>query len=231
VTAAGALVELQDVTRRFDAVGGGPAPEVLRGVSLSIAAGESVSIVGPSGSGKSTLLNLIGALDQPTSGRVLVDAEDLGQKSPDELAALRSQKIGFVFQSHHLLPQCSALENVLVPTLVRPDPVRADDAPARAQALLERVGLADRVHHRPALLSGGECQRVAVVRALINRPRLVLADEPTGSLDAAAGDGLADLLCELNRDEGVALIAVTHSARLAARMSRTLELVDGRIGS
>ncbi len=223
----GTQVELQNVTRRFGAVGDGSGPEVLRGVSLELAAGEAVSIVGPSGSGKSTLLNLIGALDQPTSGRVLLEGEDLGRMSPDELASLRGEKIGFVFQSHHLLPQCSALENVLVPTLVRRD----RDALPRALELLERVGLQSRVHHRPALLSVGECQRVALVRALINRPRLILADEPTGSLDAASGRDLAELLCELNRGEGVTLVVVTHSEPLAQRMDRVLELADGRLES
>jgi predicted ABC-type transport system involved in lysophospholipase L1 biosynthesis ATPase subunit len=223
VTEAGPLVELRDVSRSY---GTAALPTVvLRGITLAIEAGESVAVVGPSGSGKSTLLNLLGALDRPSAGKVLFEGRDLGGLGPDELASLRNRKIGFVFQAHHLLPQCTALENVLVPTLPRSDA----GARGRATALLERVGLAERVHHRPAQLSGGECQRVAVVRALVNRPRLVLADEPTGSLDAAAAHELAELLSELNREEGVTLVTATHAEPLAARMERRLELSGGRL--
>lgn len=225
-----ALLQLEGVSRRYEGVEDGvPGPLVLDDVSLRIEAGESVAIVGPSGSGKSTLLNLIGALDRPTSGRVVLDGQDLAQLDEVALARVRNAKVGFVFQSHHLLPQCTALENVLVPTLVHTDAALVAEAPLRARQLLERVGLGPRVDHRPAQLSGGECQRVAVVRALINRPKLLLADEPTGSLDGAAAQSLADLLAELNASEGVTLITVTHSAALAGSMKRVLELGDGRL--
>ena len=222
------LLELRGVHYRYAGVASGAGPEVLRGIDLRVDSGESVALVGPSGSGKSTLLNLIGGLDHPTSGQILLEGQDLAQLGPDELAGLRSEKIGFVFQSHHLLPQCSALENVLVPTLVRNARAR-EQAAERARGLLARVGLAERTRHLPAQLSGGECQRVALVRALINEPRLLLADEPTGSLDTKSSDGLAELLRELNRERGVTLITVTHSESLAGRMGRALALEDGRL--
>jgi len=221
------LVELRGVGKAFDS-GDGPPLEVLRGVDLTLARGESAAVVGPSGCGKSTLLNLVGGLDLPTTGEVLFAGESLSTKSADELARLRGEHVGFVFQAHHLLPQCSALENVLVPTLARrggADP----ELEARARALLERVGLGPRLDHRPARLSGGECQRVAFVRAFIHRPELVVADEPTGALDADTADELADLLAEWNRDEGATLLVVTHSMRLAERMDRVLRLDRGRL--
>ena len=222
------LVELVNVTKRYDAPEGGQAPAVLDDVTLSIAAGESLAVVGPSGSGKSTLLNLIGTLDRPTSGRVLLAGRDLAALADDELAGLRNRDIGFIFQLHHLLPQCTALENVLVPALAGGGRVsRATEQ--RGRRLLARVGLGDRLAYRPGHLSGGERQRVAVARALINGPRLILADEPTGSLDRAASEDLERLLLEINREEGVTLIAVTHAAHLAAGMARVLELRDGRL--
>ena len=183
-------------------------------------------MVGPSGSGKSTLLNVIGALDRPTSGSVRLEGRALSGLSDDELADLRARRVGFVFQLHHLLPQCTLLENVLAPTLVAP-PADRSAAPDRARALLARVGLASRLSHRPGQLSGGERQRAAVVRALINRPALLLADEPTGSLDHHGAEDLADLLVELNAEQQTALLLVTHSAPLAARMARTYQLRDG----
>jgi lipoprotein-releasing system ATP-binding protein len=200
--------------------------EVLRGIDLDIHDGASVAIVGPSGCGKSTLLNIMGTLDSPTSGRVLIDGADIGNKNVAALARIRNEKIGFVFQLHHLLPQCDVLENVLVPTIIHHDP---GDAAARAEKLLERVGLSGRLTHRPGQLSVGECQRVAVVRALINRPRILLADEPTGSLDREGAGLLSRLLVELNREEGVTLVMVTHSDQLTGRMERVLELKDGKI--
>ena len=223
------LAELADVTKSFDSVDGGKAAVVLRGVDLVVAPGESVAIVGPSGSGKSTLLNVLGALQRPTSGTVRVNGVNLAELDSDQLAALRNRELGFVFQAHHLLPQLSALENVLVPTLVTGDKSARRQAVERGRRLLADVGLGERAAHRPGQLSGGECQRVAVVRALINEPRLLLADEPTGSLDRSAADDLGDLLCELNAREAVALVVVTHSERLAARMGRMLELRDGRL--
>jgi len=228
VTAADqVLLELSHVRRRFD-MGGLPALEVLRDVCLAVKAGESLAIVGPSGSGKSTLLNVIGALDRPDRGSVVLDGRDLAALDERGLAAVRAGQIGFVFQLHHLLPQCTIWENVLVPTLaMSKDQAARAAAPQRARRLLDRVGLLDRLDHLPGQLSGGERQRAAVVRALINQPVLLLADEPTGSLDRKSADNLADLLVELNREEGVALIVVTHSSALAGRMGRVLELRDG----
>lgn len=218
------LVELQGVARHF-----GSQTEVLRHIDLSVQARDTVAVLGPSGSGKSTLLNIIGGLLPPSSGRVLFDGEDLHSRSPKQLAMLRNREIGFIFQAHHLLPQCSALENVLVPTLVHPKGELRNSAPERARQLLREVGLGERMQHRPGELSGGEQQRVAVVRALINRPRILLADEPTGSLDEQATDHLGDLLCDLNKRHQVALITVTHSHRLATRMARVLTLRDGSL--
>ena len=207
--------------------GNGPVA-VLRGVSLELARGETLAITGPSGSGKSTLLNVIGTLDRPTRGSVFLEGRDLSQLGEAELAAVRNEQIGFVFQAHFLLPQCTVWENVLVPTLAGNQAKRAD-APARAERLLKRVGLGERMTHRPGQLSGGERQRAAVVRALINQPKLLLADEPTGALDRAAAGQLAQLLLELNREEGVSLIVVTHAPDLARKMGRVFELADGAL--
>jgi ABC-type lipoprotein export system ATPase subunit len=219
------ILELSGVTKSYTSPEGAETP-VLRGIDLSVGKGESIAIAGPSGCGKSTLLNIIGTLDRPTAGRVTLDGRDVSALGETQLAEVRSRVVGFVFQLHHLLPQCSILENVLVPTLVTKG---QDGVDARARTLLERVGLGQRLSHRPGQLSGGECQRAAVVRALINRPQLLLADEPTGSLDRSSAEALATLLGELNREEGVALIYVTHSAELAAKAGKVLELRDGRL--
>jgi ABC-type lipoprotein export system ATPase subunit len=192
-----------------------------------VAAGESLAVVGPSGSGKSTLLNLIGGLDRPSGGRVLFEGRDLAGFNDADLARFRNRRIGFVFQLHHLLPQCTVLENVLVPTLVGGDGAEREEALRRAERVLARVGLGDRLAYRPGRLSGGERERVAVARALVNRPALLLADEPTGSLDRRTAENLMALLAELNEEEGVTLVVVTHAETLAARMGRTLELADG----
>ena len=221
-----ALLEVAGVRKRYDSAEGGEGLEVLKGLDLRVRAGETLAVVGPSGSGKSTLLNIIGGLDRPTAGRVLLAGRDLAELSEAELAAVRNREIGFVFQLHHLLPQCTVLENVLVPTLVADKSVRAA-AVERAMDLLRRVGLAERADYLPGRLSGGERQRVAVVRALINNPRLLLADEPTGSLDRARAEELIALLVELNRQMQITLIVVTHSTALAERMDRVLELRDG----
>jgi ABC-type lipoprotein export system ATPase subunit len=213
------LLELTHVHKSYAS----PPVEVLRDISFQLAAGEAVAIVGPSGSGKSTLLNIIGALDQPTQGTVRFDGRDLAGLSEVEMAGIRNRQIGFIFQLHHLLPQCSVLENVLIPTLAG----KSNGSRERAEHLLERVGLKDRLAHRPGQLSGGECQRVAVARALINLPQLLLADEPTGSLDHTTATGIGRLLVELNKEEGVALVVVTHSRELAASLPRTRELCDG----
>ncbi len=222
------LLKLQDVAKRYPGPGGQQGPAVLSDLQLDVRAGESVAIVGPSGSGKSTLLNLIGALDHPSAGRVLLDGQDLAELTDSQLARLRNRQIGFVFQLHHLLPQCTVLENVLVPTLAGDSD--GETAP-RAKQLLERVGLGDLLDRRPGQISGGQRQRVAVVRSLINQPKLLLADEPTGSLDRSAADDMVELLVELNRQQEVTLIMVTHSMTLAKRMDRVLELRDGRLAT
>jgi len=200
---------------------------VLRDVSLTLDRGQGAAIMGPSGSGKSTLLHILGTLERPTSGTVTLDGENPFARSEAELAAFRNQKIGFVFQDHHLLPQCNVLENTLVPTLVRRRGRPAAEAEVRARALLDRVGLSARLEHRPAELSGGERQRVAVARALINAPALLLADEPTGNLDRQSAQAVGSLLLELSVQEQAILIVVTHSHELAMQYQRRWELVDG----
>ena len=221
------LLLLENISREFPSAENGEPLRVLRGLSLEIGPGESIAIVGPSGCGKSTLLNIIGTLDQPTTGKVTLDGQDLSTLDDNALAALRNREMGFIFQSHHLLPQCTVMENVLVPTLAHGQATATDEE--RGRRLLERVDLGNRLAHRPGQLSGGERQRVAVVRALINQPKLLLADEPTGALDQATADNLGQLLVELNQEENVTLITVTHSADLANRMARTLELMDGQL--
>ena len=200
--------------------------EVLRGITFEMAAGEVLAVTGPSGSGKSTLLHLIGALDRPSSGRIEIEGKQPHDLPEPELARFRNRTIGFVFQEHHLLPQYSVLENVLLPTFAFRD--GGNDAAERARELLQRVGLSERLHHRPAELSGGERQRAAVARALINRPGLLLCDEPTGSLDAGTAETVASLLFDLHREAGNILIVVTHSAELAGRCERRFELREGR---
>ena len=223
------LLKLTDVSKHYESPDGAEAVSVLRDIQLEIGRAESVAIVGPSGSGKSTLLNIIGTLDRPSSGQVLLDSRDLSRLDDVQLAAVRNREIGFIFQAHHLLPQCTVLENVLVPTLASRDPALRNGAGERAKRLLEKVGLGARLGYRPGQLSGGERQRVAVVRALINQPKLLLADEPTGALDRASAQNLADLLVQLNNDQSVMLIVVTHALDLAKRMGRMLELRDGRL--
>src|SRR5438445_4985582 len=223
------LLKLIDVSKRYESPTGAEAVPVLRDVTLEIGRGESVAIVGPSGSGKSTLLNIMGTLDRPRSGQVLLDGHELSRLDDIQLAAVRNREIGFIFQSHHLLPQCNVLENVLVPTLANENAALRKGAVERAKRLLDKVGLGARLTHRPGQLSGGDRQRVAVVRALINQPKLLLADEPTGALDRASALNLADLLVQLNREEGVTLIVSTHAMNLAERMGRLVELKDGRL--
>jgi lipoprotein-releasing system ATP-binding protein len=218
------LLELRGIRKRYHS--GGDAPvQVLAGLDLQVEAGELLAIIGPSGSGKSTLLNIIGTLDSADEGSVRFDGRELGAQSEAERLAFRRRELGFVFQSHHLLPYLTVLENALVPTIL----TQVQGEEQRARELLERVGLGPRLHHRPGALSGGERQRAALVRALVGRPRLVLADEPTGSLDRAASEALTELLVELNRAEGTTLITVTHSVALAARAQRVLELRDGSL--
>ena len=195
---------------------------VLRAISLTMRPGESLAIVGPSGSGKSTLLNILGTLDRPSSGTVMFGDVNPFALPPSDLARFRAERIGFVFQDHHLLPQCTAVENVLLPRLAL-GRVRGEDT-ARAQHLLGKVGVANRSNHRPGELSGGERQRVAVARALMNRPSLVLADEPTGNLDAASSEAVGELLAEVTREAAAILIVVTHSAALARRFDRRMRM-------
>ena len=200
---------------------------VLSGVSLSLTAGEAVAVMGPSGSGKSTLLNIIGTLDAPTRGTVTVDGVNPFALPEPQLAAFRNRHVGFVFQDHHLLPQCSLLENVLVPTLVAGGDRAAFEQEARR--LIDRVGLSGRLDHRPAELSGGERQRAAIARALVRKPKLLLADEPTGNLDRKTAQGVGALLTELHRQEGTTLVVVTHSVELANLFPRRAEMNDGRL--
>jgi lipoprotein-releasing system ATP-binding protein len=224
--AGGPVLEAHGVVRRFHQ---GPATlEVLQGLDLSVRPGERLAIIGASGSGKTTLLQILGGLDRPDAGSILVDGRDIHALGERDRGELRNRTIGFVYQFHHLLPEFSALENVAMPLLVRREPTTV--AAERARALLTRVGLGDRLSHRPNQLSGGERQRAAVARALVTRPRLVLADEPTGNLDGRNAEQVFALMLELNREYGTALVVVTHDARLAARMDRVLELDGGKLG-
>jgi len=215
----------QDVTKSF--ARDGDRVEVLKSVSLTIPAGELAAIVGPSGVGKSTLLHLLGGLERPTGGAIRYGDTDLALLSDMELARFRNRRVGFVFQFHHLLPEFSALENVMMPLLIR----RCSTAEARSRsiALLGRVGLAGRVRHRPGELSGGEQQRVAIARALIGEPAVLLADEPTGNLDSKTGDEVFELMRELNRERQLTCVFITHNEELARRTDRVLRMLDGRM--
>ncbi|GLH95480.1 macrolide ABC transporter ATP-binding protein [Phytohabitans aurantiacus] len=205
----------------------GVSVPALRGVSLTIDAGDYVAIVGPSGSGKSTLMHLLGALDRPTSGQLVIGGRDVASLSPPEMARLRNETIGFVFQSFHLLPRTSAVDNVALPLVYRG--LGARQRRARAAAMLERVGLGHRLQHRPNQLSGGEQQRVAIARALVTDPEVLLADEPTGNLDTVTGAAVLALLEELNAESQVALVLVTHDRDVAARAHRQIVMRDGVI--
>ncbi len=219
------LLRVEGLTKHFSL--GERTLEVLRGVNLEVERGESLAILGRSGSGKSTLLHLLGALDHPTSGSVCVHGDDLFRRDPAQLARFRNETLGFVFQFHHLLPEFSALENVMMPGLLRG--LRQAEMRERAAAILSEVGMDDRLQHRVGKLSGGERQRVAVARALVLDPQLVLADEPTGNLDPETGDRVAELLLGLNRSRETALVVVTHSEELAARLGRRAEMHAGRL--
>jgi lipoprotein-releasing system ATP-binding protein len=219
------LLEVAGLRKSF-AMGEG-AIEVLRGVDLALGEGERLAILGQSGVGKSTLLHILGTLDRPTAGSVRFRGEDAFARSPVELAAFRNRSLGFVFQFHHLLPEFDAVENVMLPGLLRG--LSFGEMRPRAVAILEEVGLGARLGHRVGKLSGGERQRVALARALVLDPPLVLADEPTGNLDPATGTRVEDLLLEMNRTRGTALVVVTHNERLADRLGRRVTLVDGRL--
>jgi lipoprotein-releasing system ATP-binding protein len=218
------MLEARDISKSYPTPRG-PLP-ILNGVSLTLEQGEAASIVGPSGTGKSTLLYILGALEPPTSGTVTLDGRDPYTLSDKDLSAFRNKEVGFVFQDHCLLPQCTVLENVLIPTMVAP----ADGSvQTRARDVLGQVGLSQRLDHRPAELSGGEKQRVAIARALIRGPKLLLCDEPTGNLDHRTATQVADLLLEVNRATKAILIVVTHSAELAARFPKSFELNEGAL--
>jgi lipoprotein-releasing system ATP-binding protein len=217
------ILEARNVHKSFKQ---GPVTlEVLQGVAMSVATGERIAIVGASGSGKTTLLQILGGLDRPTTGHVLVDGKDIHEQSEQERGALRNRALGFVYQFHHLLPEFSALENVAMPLLIRR--MKVSDARARARRLLDRVGLGERLNHRPDQLSGGERQRAAVARALVTEPKIVLADEPTGNLDGTNAESVFALMLELNRELGTSLIVVTHDMRLASRMERMYAIEKG----
>jgi len=218
------MIKVEDITKLYNM--GAVKVSALRGVSLAIERGEVVSIMGPSGSGKSTLMNILGCLDKPTTGRYLLDGEEVGALDDDALAAIRNRKIGFVFQTFNLLSRTTAYSNVELPLLYGK---RDQGQREHVKAVLEAVGLADRMHHRPNELSGGEQQRVAIARALINDPVIMLADEPTGNLDSKTGAEILDLLLGLNRERGLTLILVTHDPKIAARSGRVVRLQDGMI--
>ncbi len=222
-------IQLEHVSKHFELPEGGGRRNVLKDISLTLRPGDSVSVVGPSGSGKSTLLNMIGGLDRPSGGTVLFNDQDLWKLPDRELAAFRNRHMGFVFQLHYLLPQLTLLENVLVPLIPQGDKGSMRKGRDRAMALLEQVGLHERVHQRPGQLSVGECQRAAVVRALVNEPEFILADEPTGSLDQENADSLGDLLSGLGREGQVAVVVVTHAMDLAKKMRTMIRIEDGHL--
>ncbi|KPK81691.1 MAG: hypothetical protein AMS27_15285 [Bacteroides sp. SM23_62_1] len=220
------LLKLENISKGYGDARSANYQPVLNNISLEIEEGDAIAIMGPSGSGKTTLLNLAGSLDIPDEGKIIYKGTDITNLSKDEVARFRSKEIGFIFQMHHLLPQCTLIENVLLPTL----PVKDNrDARKRAENLIERVGLWEHQHKKPQLLSGGECQRAAVVRAMINNPGLLLADEPTGALDHENAVHLIELLMEINRTDKVSILMVTHSEELALKMNKVFRLKDGEL--
>jgi ABC-type lipoprotein export system ATPase subunit len=225
------LLELKNISKSYESPTGEESRIVLNDLSLQVSQGESIAIVGPSGSGKSTLLNIIGSLDIPSAGEVIIDQQNLADLTESDLSKFRNKKIGFIFQLHHLLPQCTVLENVLIPTLAFKSNESSPMLLERAKKLLEKVGIGGQSDHRPGQLSGGEQQRAAVVRALINKPKIILADEPTGSLDQSTADKLGELLVSMKKEENTTLIVVTHSSRLAKHMDKIYHLSQGRLES
>lgn len=223
------LLTLNGISKGFGSISDSTYRPVLKDLALKVREGERIAILGPSGSGKTTLLNLIGGLDYPDTGKVIFRGQDITGLSNAEMDRYRNQEIGFVFQFHHLLPQCTLLENVLIPTLVQSDKAERAARLERAKALMKRVGIWIYRDKLPGKLSGGECQRAAVVRAMINAPSILLADEPTGALDRENVEVMADLLLELNQEDGLTLLVVTHSIDLARRMGKTLEFKNGKL--
>ena len=220
------ILELKNIVKWYES---SPERRILDGLDVTISAGDRFAIVGPSGCGKSTLLNLLGTLDTPSEGEVIVGGTNTAGLSEKEISQIRSSQFGFIFQMHHLLPQCTALENVLVPTLALAEKSDAGEVAARAKGLFERVGLADKMDSHPSQMSGGERQRVAVIRALINQPKLLLADEPTGALDEGNAEKLMDLLVDLNETEGLALVVVTHDGDIAESLGSVRTLKGGKL--
>lgn len=225
------MLELIDITKGYGSPEMPGYVSVLKGLSLELSAGQSMAVLGPSGCGKSTLLNIIGGLDKPSDGRVCFLDRELTDLDEEKLAFIRNQEIGFVFQMHHLLPHLTVLENVLIPTLAYPDRSRVESFQKRAENLIEKMGISGCMNRRPGELSGGQRQRAAVARALINSPKLLLADEPTGSLDHETAKSVMNLLCDLNRTENIALIVVTHAADLAQQFEKVYTLRNGRLTS
>lgn len=223
------IIELKDIFKSYKTDEDTPTQEVLTKVSLQINQEDAIAIIGPSGCGKSTLLNIMGTLDAPTSGSVKVNDTDISSLNNKQIADLRRDTIGFVFQQHHLLPQLNLIENVLVPAAILKDKELKTDTFKRAKELLDIVGLSDSLNKRPGQLSGGECQRAAVVRALINNPDIILADEPTGSLDEESAEQIGNLLSEINKKQNVALVLVTHSIELAKKMDKIYKLNKGQL--
>ena len=223
------IAELRDIRKHYNKALSARQVPVLDGISLSIGENESIAVTGPSGSGKTTLLNILGTLDMPDSGKVILNGKNVLELKEDELAGLRNRFIGFVFQLHYLLPQLSLVENVMLPLLPLKDKAAYRQGYERALVLIERTGLKDLINPKPSGLSVGECQRAAVVRALVNRPRLLLADEPTGSLDAETAARLGELLSELRKEEHISLVVVTHSPQLAGMMDKVYRLGSGKL--
>lgn len=223
------MIELEHVSRYYERPEGGDSRQVLKDISFAVKAGDSVAIIGPSGSGKSTLLNMIGGLDRPSGGKVLFEGKDIWQMDEKQLATFRNRHIGFVFQMHHLLPQLNLMENVMLPMIPLKDKARMASGRNRALELIEKVGLKDRMLQRPGQMSVGECQRAAVVRALINEPDFILADEPTGSLDQQSAETLGELLAGLPEKRKIGLVVVTHSEKLAHKLNTVMRLEEGML--
>ena len=221
------MLEVKRISKSYTS-GTGTKRNILNELSLTVQEGESVAIVGPSGSGKTTLLNLLGTLDHPDSGDVLLNGESVFSKNEKELAVFRNRSVGFVFQMHHLLPQLNLMDNVLLPVVAQQSGVD-EDSRRRAKKLINKLGIGGLMLQKPGQLSGGECQRTAIARALVNKPEILLADEPTGALDQYSSDQLAELLLQLNREENISLIVVTHSLNLASKMDKTYQLVNGKL--
>lgn len=223
------VIQLENISKSYDNMDGSSSQQILNKVSLNIDKNQAIAIVGPSGSGKTSLLNILGTLDTADSGIVRMNQDDISEYKNKQLAELRNLNIGFVFQSHHLLPQLNVLENILLPTIPLKDKALKKGSEKRALDLLGKVGLLDKIYNKPGQLSGGECQRVAVVRALINKPDVILADEPTGSLDEKAAKQIGDLLSQIQKEEKIALVVVTHSNDLARKMDRIYTLSNGAL--